>query len=86
MKLRTSSSLQTSTAGSEYYEVKDENGERYAQCGSMRDVEILLSLHPTFSYEKMYLPNIKHPTVNVSSQRLEDDKALPESQWAEIVL
>ena len=92
MTAPTNSNLKTSRGGSKlisqdaphYYEVLNENGERYCHCGGMRDVDSMISLHPNFTFVKVYLPNIKHPTVNVSAQRLEDDKSLPASELQEL--
>ena len=68
-----------------YYEVRTELGQRYCHCGTMKDVLRTLELHPTFTYEKMYLPQISNPIVNVSSEvvvdkELPEQKILPESE------
>ena len=55
-----------------YYEVKDENGDKYCHCGTIRDVEESIQRNPTFTYEKVYLPNVRNPTVNVKAETVVD--------------
>lgn len=68
-----------------YFEIKNEDGKRYCHCGSMRDVEQIIGMHPTFTYEKVYLPhspktvNVQHTVMDPDPQLLEQ-KILPENQ------
>ncbi len=59
-----------------YFEIRNEDGERYCHCGSMRDVEQIIGMHPTFTYEKIYLPH-SPKTVDVPSVRMDPDLELP---------
>ena len=62
-----------------YFEIKNEDGERYCHCGTMVDVNLILDRHPTFTYEKVYLP---HPpkTVDVPHISVAPDWELPMQQ------
>jgi hypothetical protein len=62
-----------------YFEIKNEDGERYCHCGSMRDVEQIIGMHPTFTYEKVYLPH-SPKTVNVQHTVMDPDPQLPEQK------
>ena len=68
-----------------YFEIKNEDSERYCHCGSMRDVERIIAMHPTFTYEKVYLPhspktvNVQHTVMDPDPQ-LSEQKILPENQ------
>jgi len=78
----TTKKLQSQLIGREqphYYEVRNENGERYCHCGSMIDVEYMLKRYPTFTYEKIYFPP-SPKTVDVPYVRLDPDKELPEQK------
>ena len=74
-----------------YFEIRDLNGDRYCHCGSIKDVENMLSLHPGFTYEKIYLPhpprtiNVTHTSVSPDSE-LPEQKILPESELQPIEL
>ena len=59
-----------------YFEVKNLDGERYVHCGVERDAKDLCSMHPGFTYEKIYLPHTPK-TVNVFSTRMDPDPELP---------
>jgi hypothetical protein len=62
-----------------YYEVRNEDGERYCHCGDISDVYRLLEANPHFTYEKFYLP---HPpkTVDVPHFTVAPDLELPAQQ------
>ena len=62
-----------------YFEIENEDGKRYCHCGTMRDVEKTIAMHPTFTYEKVYLP---HPpkTVDVPHISVAPDWELPMQQ------
>ena len=68
-----------------YFEIKNEDGERYCHCGTMVDVNLILDRHPTFTYEKVYLPhspktvNVRHTVMDPDPQ-LTEQKILPENQ------
>ena len=62
-----------------YFEIKNEDGKRYCHCGSMRDVERIIAMHPTFTYEKVYLPH-SPKTVNVQHTVMDPDPQLPEQK------
>ena len=62
-----------------YYEIRNEDGERYCHCGSMKDVENLIGMHPTFTYEKIYLPS-PPKTVDVPHVAVAPDLELPMQQ------
>ena len=62
-----------------YFEIKNENGERYCHCGSMADVEKTIAMHPSFTYEKVYLPH-SPKTVNVQHTVMDPDPQLPEQK------
>jgi len=62
-----------------YFEIKNIDGNRYCHCGSMKDVEKMLSLHPEFTYEKIYLPN-PPKTVDVFHTSVAPDPELPEQK------
>jgi hypothetical protein len=62
-----------------YFEIKNEDGERYCHCGTMVDVNLILDRHPTFTYEKVYLPH-SPKTVNVQHTVMDPDPQLPEQK------
>ena len=62
-----------------YFEIRNIDGNRYCHCGSMKDVENMLSLHPDFTYEKIYLPH-SPKTVNVTHTSVTPDPELPEQK------
>jgi hypothetical protein len=62
-----------------YYEIKNEDGQRYCHCGSMKDVEDLISMHSNFTYEKIYLP-APPKTVDVPHVAVAPDFELPMQQ------
>jgi hypothetical protein len=68
-----------------YFEIKNEDGEKYCHCGTMVDVNLILDRHPTFTYEKVYLPhspktvNVQHTVMDPDPQ-LSEQKILPENQ------
>lgn len=62
-----------------YYEIKTFEGKKYCHCGSILDVEAILSLYPDFTYQKIYLPETPK-TVNVKHIRLEDDLQIEEQK------
>ena len=62
-----------------YFEIKNEDGERYCHCGTMVDVNLILDRHPTFAYEKVYLPH-SPKTVNVQHTVMDPDPQLPEQK------
>tara|TARA_Y100000992_G_scaffold279177_1_gene225260 strand:- start:464 stop:742 length:279 start_codon:yes stop_codon:yes gene_type:complete len=73
-----------------YYEMTLPNGSK-RHCGTMKDVECILSMYPNAVYAKILLP---HPpqTVDVSSITLDPDPelkpqhSLPESELIELEL
>ena len=75
-----------------YYEVKLENhpnGLKQMHCGTMRDLESVLSMNPGATWEKIYLPHtpqtVDVPYVRVApDQELPMQQVLPESQWTEL--
>jgi len=78
----TTRKLQTELAKSNlphYYEVRNEDGERYCHCGHISDVYYLLAANPTFSYEKIYLPETPK-TVDVPHSTVAPDLELPAQQ------
>ena len=62
-----------------YFEIKNEDGKRYCHCGTMVDVNLILDRHPTFTYEKVYLPH-SPKTVNVQHTVMDPDPQLPEQK------
>ena len=71
--------LTVSNSNPYYYEVRNEDGERYCHCGDISDVYRLLEANPHFTYEKIYLP---HPpkTVDVPHFTVAPDLELPAQQ------
>ena len=71
--------LMVSNSNPYYYEVRNEDGERYCHCGDISDVYRLLEANPNFTYEKIYLP---HPptTVDVPHTIMDPDLELPEQK------
>ena len=61
------------------YEVRDEDGNRFRHCGSMKDVETVLSSYPNYSFQKIYLPE-PPKTVDVPYIRVSPDLELPMQQ------
>ena len=61
-----------------YYEVRDENGDRYCHCGAERDAINLCEMHPGYTYAIMYLrvPQV----VDVPYVRVAPDLELPMQQ------
>ncbi len=61
-----------------HYEVRDINGNRYCHCGSQKDAENVVSIHPGYSYVIIYMsiPQV----VDVSSVSLTPDKELPDQK------
>ena len=69
--LKPSLSLSLVSDHRTFYEVRDENGDRYCHCGSMKDVERVLSLHPRFTYVPFEIDN--SPTIiDVDSERINE--------------
>ena len=50
-----------------YYEIRDETGQRYCHCGTMKDVINIINLYPSFTYHLMYLDPPPH-VVDVNHQ------------------
>jgi len=74
-----------------YYEVRDEKGNRYRHCGSMKDVMKIWKENMSFSYEKKYLgetpQTVDVPYVSVPPDpELPPQQILPESNWRKIEL
>ena len=74
-----------------YYEMTLPNGQK-RHCGTMKDVECVLSIYPNAIYNKILLPPTPD-TVNVSAESLgqeealqEAAKSLPESQSIKLEL
>ena len=65
-----------------YYELKLPNGTK-RHCGSMKDVECLLSIYPDAIYSKILLPPIPDtvdvPHITVKDQELPMQQILPQS-------
>jgi len=62
-----------------YFEVLDIEGNRYCQCGSEDDAQMLCELNPGFTFSVHFLPPTPK-TVNVPHVRLDDDLQLPAQQ------
>ena len=62
-----------------YYELTLPNGTK-RHCGTLKDVECMLSIYPDAIYAKILLP---HPpkTVDVTHVELEPDLQLPEQKF-----
>ena len=65
-----------------YYELKLPNGTQ-RHCGTMRDVECVLSIYPDAVYSKVLLPpvpdTINVPHIIVKDQELPMQQVLPQS-------
>ena len=73
----TTRELQLSrTRSQKYYEVINEEGNRYCQCGTEEDALMLCNLNPGFTFTVHLLPPTPK-TVNVSFSVGEKDKELP---------
>jgi hypothetical protein len=65
-----------------YYELKFKNhpnGIEKVHCGTMKDVERMLEMHPDAIYSKILLPHAPE-TVDVAHVELEPDLQLPEQK------
>ena len=62
-----------------FYEIRDEDGNRFRHCGSERDRDMVLALYPTFTAHKLSLP-LPPRVVDVRAVEVEMEKALPESE------
>jgi len=61
-----------------YYSVFDKNGNKIADCASIRDAIMLVEMDSTRTYRQVKYLNPE--TVNVPHVRLEDDFQLPVQQ------
>ena len=65
-----------------YYEMKLTNGTQ-RHCGTMRDVECILSIYPDAVYSKVLLPpvpdTINVPYISIKDQELPMQQILPQS-------
>jgi hypothetical protein len=61
-----------------YYEVRDEDGNRYCHCGAERDAINLCDIHPGYTYVIMYL-NVPQ-VVDVPYVKVAPDLELPMQQ------
>lgn len=65
-----------------YYEMKLPNGTQ-RHCGTMRDVECILSIYPDAVYSKVLLPpvpdTINVPYISIKDQELPMQQILPQS-------
>ena len=75
MKLRKNEPALVKSEMPHYFEMTLPNGSK-RHCGTMRDVECILSIYPDAVYNKILLP---HPpqTVEVQATSIEDPVALP---------
>tara|TARA_B100000073_G_C23677153_1_gene551011 strand:+ start:88 stop:369 length:282 start_codon:yes stop_codon:yes gene_type:complete len=64
------------------YEVRDEEGNRYRHCGQQKDADYHVMHNPGYTWERIPLGRVPR-TVDVHSQRLQADKALPQSDLYE---
>jgi len=62
-----------------YFEVLDIEGNRYCQCGSEDDAQMMCKMHSGFTYTVHLLPP-SPKTINVPHVRLDDDLQLPAQQ------
>ena len=76
LTLRPQTGLKTYTV---FYEIRDEDGNRFRHCGSERDRDVVLDQYPTFTAHKVVLPQ-PPLVVDVVATELEPELALPESQ------
>ena len=75
---RSSQSSLTRREGNYIYEVLDDQGYRFRHCGTIKDVECVLSTYPDYSYYKLYLPATP-ATIDVPHISIAPDLELPES-------
>ena len=65
-----------------YYELKLPNGTQ-RHCGTMKDVECVLSIYPESTYSKILLPPVPNtinvPYITVKDQELPMQQILPQS-------
>lgn len=59
-----------------YFEVLNDDGDRYCQCGTEEDAKMICSLHSGFTYQVHLLPPTPK-TVNVTFTVGQKDKELP---------
>ena len=79
MKLRKNEPALVKSEMPHYYELKFKNhpnGLEKVHCGTIKDVERILEIHPDAIYSKILLP---HPpqTVEVQAKSIEEPIALP---------
>lgn len=65
--------------GNYIYEVLDDKGNRFRHCGTIKDVECVLSIYPDYTYYKLYLP-APPATIDVPHIRVAQDLELPMQQ------
>ena len=72
-----------------YYEMTLSDGQK-RHCGTMRDVECILSIYPDAVYAKILLPpapsTVDVPHVTIKEQELPMQQSLPESTLEELNL
>ena len=82
---RTSQGGLSLPTGRPMYEVRDEFGNRVCHCGTQADADRKVLDNPGFTWDLFYWPATPpNPVVNIDAYRLENEKALPESDWEEL--